>query len=241
MLILLAVLATATAAVEPDLPLSQLRWLLPEDAPADEPRRDRPNGRVVVHCVFDTDAKPADCAVISEEPAGAGLGADAVQMVEKMRAEPTTVDGAAVAGRAFSMALKFEKPIENLHFDLPRSGSLYQQTPSADDFATEYPDKAISENRNGNIVVDCIVYPDGSLKTCLVASEQPLNYGFGEATLALTTRFRVKPKLPNGTPTACKQIRLPIRFNLGSGRDAPDIGDLPPPPVRPVPADCIAP
>lgn len=46
-------------------------------------------------------------------------------------------------------------------------------------------------------------------------SESPTEAGFGEATLALTQYFQMKPASLDGKPTAGGKVTIPIKFQAG--------------------------
>lgn len=71
----------------------------------------------------------------------------------------------------------------------------------------------MEREKTGTVVLDCTVRADGRLN-CTVASEDPPNWGFGEASLRVARNFKVRPQLANGVPTEGGRIRVPIRWNL---------------------------
>lgn len=94
---------------------------------------------------------------------------------------------------------------------LPSDG-IYTQTPSGQDFARYFPARALAENKDGRVTLDCIVQTDQSLK-CAVTSETPAEYGFGAATLSIANAFRVVA-VHEGAPTAGKRVLLPIFWRV---------------------------
>ena len=53
------------------------------------------SGSATVECTARSNGSPANCQVISEEPAGMGFGRAAVRVVQRGQLSPRTVDGAA--------------------------------------------------------------------------------------------------------------------------------------------------
>jgi protein TonB len=88
---------------------------------------------------------------------------------------------------------------------------LITERPSGEDFGRFFPREAAQARLDGRAVIVCAIDEEGGLK-CLVQSEAPAGYGFGEAALKISTRFRIAERLPNGRPTAGGALRLPIRF-----------------------------
>ncbi len=66
---------------------------------------------------------------------------------------------------------------------------------SFDDMARYYPDRAAWLERTGNVLLQCLVTAKGAVSTCSVLSEDPSEYGFGDAALKLSKLFKLKPGL----------------------------------------------
>jgi periplasmic protein TonB len=93
------------------------------------------------------------------------------------------------------------------------TGLVWVEQPGAQDFARWYPQRALDANVGGRVTIDCLVGAEGRL-SCTVVSEEPLDYGFGDATLAISREFRLAPQTTNGTPTAGGRMRRTIRWVL---------------------------
>lgn len=87
------------------------------------------------------------------------------------------------------------------------------ETPNGADFARHYPRRALERERDGRVVLDCVVAATGRLG-CAVASETPAGWGFGEAALRISESFRMSPMLENGQPTEGGRVRVPIAFQI---------------------------
>jgi periplasmic protein TonB len=97
--------------------------------------------------------------------------------------------------------------------------------PSPDDITRYYPKLAQDHYIDGKVRVQCRLANDGVLNDCVVLSEAPTGYGFGEAALNVATRFQMRPGTRDGQPIA-GQIIVPISFRTEpsgtvTGRDGP--------------------
>jgi protein TonB len=84
--------------------------------------------------------------------------------------------------------------------------------PSHADMADWMPDKAKENHVDGSVAIVCDVTAAGTLEKCVVAQEDPPNYGFGKAALKVARKFKMKPQSLDGQPTAGAQVTVPLRF-----------------------------
>jgi protein TonB len=84
--------------------------------------------------------------------------------------------------------------------------------PDADEMTSYYPDRAQRMGTNGHASISCTVTASGGLSGCSVVSEDPPDYGFGDAALKLAHLFKMKPKTEDGVAVGGAQITVPIRF-----------------------------
>lgn len=86
--------------------------------------------------------------------------------------------------------------------------------PTGEDMARYYPDRAQRMEVAGRATISCVVNARGALEACSIVSEDPADYGFGEAALKLSRLFRMKPTTLDGTPSDGGVITLPIIFQV---------------------------
>ncbi|HZZ35938.1 MAG TPA: hypothetical protein VFE03_09450 [Caulobacteraceae bacterium] len=90
-------------------------------------------------------------------------------------------------------------------------GVHWAHSPSPDEVSAAYPIEAAVANVTGGAVLRCRLDQTLTPRECSLLSEAPSGYGFGQAALGLTARFRLKAGLQPGA-----WINLPIRFVLAS-------------------------
>lgn len=69
----------------------------------------------------------------------------------------------------------------------------------------------------GRATISCTVTARGTLEGCSVVSEDPQDYGFGDATLKASKLFKMKPKTLDGSPIEGGTVRIPLRWVLPKG------------------------
>jgi TonB family protein len=89
---------------------------------------------------------------------------------------------------------------------------IWLEKPTGRDLAAVYPAKALAERLSGEVTIGCRVGRDGRLADCAVRSEAPIGAGFGEATLAMSRRFRMAARSETGQPTAGARVVIPVLF-----------------------------
>jgi hypothetical protein len=88
----------------------------------------------------------------------------------------------------------------------------WDERPGVEDFSRYYPREALMAGVNGQVVMDCLVAPDHSLR-CAVVEETPTDRGFGDAGLRIANAFHILPEI-DGQPTAGGRIRVTIPFRV---------------------------
>ncbi len=86
--------------------------------------------------------------------------------------------------------------------------------PNGNVLAQYYPHRAQLARVTGGAKIACLVTVSGNLEHCLVKGEYPLNFGFGQAALAMTKWFRMSPMTVDGKPVGGATIYIPMNFFL---------------------------
>jgi TonB family protein len=144
----------------------------------------------------------ADCKVTKEEPVGMGFGDAALGLSAKDRVKAKDANGVPIAGRRFERTYNFLAPGD--------SNADWMTKPTASQMMGVYP--AAARDRppaNPRAMVTCKVNQEGFLRDCKVVQQAPENMGFGDAALALSPLFRMKPKIRGGKPME-SEVTIPI-------------------------------
>ncbi len=188
----------------------------------------RPSGfrdaaQVILRCRLNDPSKPADgrlhaCNIQSEQPIGHGLGAAALQLVDRFRMDSRSYAGfpeeALVAVPIRWRSLAPPLPARPAAFGGSVTGldmitrPAFLATPTQDQVKGAKP-----AGKSGRAVVECTVATDTQVKDCRLIEESPLGVGLGEAALKLTSLFRVSPlQGKDGKPEEAA-VRIPFNFN----------------------------
>ena len=98
-------------------------------------------------------------------------------------------------------------------YDVPPD---WVRQPTSAQLMAVFPTKALKAGVDGDAVIKCKISLQGALFDCVVASEEPVGMGFGQAAIALTPQFLFKPAMKDGRPVIAG-VRIPIGFK-GLGR-----------------------
>ena len=78
--------------------------------------------------------------------------------------------------------------------------------------AAYYPQRAIGREVEGEALLDCRVLTTGDL-SCVVVSETPSNWGFGQAALRIARDHRMAPAMRDGVATEGRYLmRVPFEL-----------------------------
>jgi TonB family protein len=86
--------------------------------------------------------------------------------------------------------------------------------PTPRETADLYPPEARKHARQGEAVVTCEIGMSTRLENCVVTSEDPPGFGFGEALMKATAFYRIEPPAVNGKPVPHVKIKIPMRFQF---------------------------
>lgn len=87
--------------------------------------------------------------------------------------------------------------------------------PSPGDVYANFPSKAVAKGKSGYAIIKCSVTVEGLLTACVIRKEAPEGYGFGEAALRMSDRFKMQPKREDGRPISGALVTIPISFVIG--------------------------
>lgn len=90
----------------------------------------------------------------------------------------------------------------------------WERVPNGDDFANEYPERALRLEKEGQATIKCSVRANGQLVNCSVVSESPEGYEFGAKSLKISRNFRMKPGQDDGKPIDGADVRFTIKWQL---------------------------
>jgi outer membrane biosynthesis protein TonB len=98
---------------------------------------------------------------------------------------------------------------------------VWRATPETDDVEHAYPREAAARKVEGMTAVHCRIGDDGHLSDCRVTMETPAGFGFGQAALSLTGKYRAAELSKSGQPVAGKSVDLKIPSYSKASRSEP--------------------
>ena len=71
--------------------------------------------------------------------------------------------------------------------------------PQGDQMSASYPERAMDNEVEGSVTIDCSINSSGRVTACDILNETPKGYGFGAATVKLFTKYaKVDPSTVGG-------------------------------------------
>jgi TonB family protein len=154
-------------------------------------------GRAKIHCTVTADGNLTACSVVSETPTGWGFGDATLSITRVWKVRPRA-DGASLAGQAFERTVAWVPPWE--------CGVVWLNHLAQGAY---YPANALRAQVEGKTNLQCDAGNDGRLRNCQILSEDPLGYGFGEATVRMFQtglRMTVTPEIARGKTVITRTV-----------------------------------
>jgi len=89
----------------------------------------------------------------------------------------------------------------------------FAEQPDPGAVARHYPERALRLEKEGRATIGCRIDRTGKLSDCRALEEFPEGLGFGDAAVAMSAEFRMRPGTLDGEPVE-GLIRIPISFKL---------------------------
>ena len=173
--------------------------------PSGAAKRGEP-GRAAMMCKVRDDGGVGDCTVKMESPAGAGFGPALLALAGEYKLDPA-------APRALRPGQDVLVQEEWYRFDTPAG---WLRRPTSEDLMQVWPTKAWAKGLGGQATINCLVSPQGALFDCVTTAETPPGEHFGDAAIALSSQFLMKPATLKGQPVV-SPVNVPINFVMPGG------------------------
>jgi hypothetical protein len=192
---------------------AQREWLLKRSGCEQVPEhdvclRDAYNSRINELATILAAAKPNDASANpagdsqspGREQQGAGAQSAKIESPPRIRSEYDSSPTASSAPPRPSVIMRAD----------------WLRQPSAEDMARYFPTQAqMAGIKGGRALLDCTVHVD-STASCVVASESPSGYGFGDAAMNLSRLFRFRPATRDGVPFESGDLKVPVGFRANN-------------------------
>ncbi len=171
-------------------------------------------GYVVFRCGVKADGALRNCEKVRENPSGQGFEPAARGLLKLFR-----IDMSRYALRP-GQTIMTDVPIRliaptSAEFTNREIGQPFWLTVVDPEKAASFPTQAAKAGlQTGRGVADCVVDPDGSLKTCSAGLANPPNMGFSELAVEVAKIMRMNRWSGAGGPIDGAPLHLPVRFNL---------------------------
>jgi TonB family protein len=160
------------------------------------------SGTAAAMCKVTPDGGLDRCRTVLEYPATAGFGKALTSLAPLYRMKPPTAGGLP-PGSDYMIA------IDRLRYDKLAD---WLRKPTQSELLGVWPTAARAKGIDGAATVLCLVSTRGALFDCLVRSESPAGMHFGDAGLALTQQFLMKPATLKGEPVV-SVVLVPLNFH----------------------------
>ena len=183
-------------------------------------------GAATLMCRRGPYARLVNCVVSSESPPGFGFGDAALRLADATRDNPRAHYGPQAAQILLPVTFRFSPREPYITPDIFSNtwgqpsiitAPILLERPSGRDVSAVYPRQAIKDRISGYTLLNCKIGLDQHV-VCVVGSEDPPGYGFGEAALKLSGKFRFTPATVDGAPVAGLRVNIPIRFALAPNK-----------------------
>lgn len=164
------------------------------------------SGAAAATCKVAADGGLANCRVLLDYPSTAGFGKALTSLAPLYRMKPPTAGGQSPGS---DYVIRLDRLRNDKHPDW-----LRKPTPS--ELLGVWPKEAWAKGIDGKTTVLCLVNTRGALFDCLVQSESPAGMHFGDAGLALTQQFLLKPATLKGEPVV-SMVAIPLDFHPNGG------------------------
>ncbi len=156
-------------------------------------RKNGMEGHARLDCAVSAEGKLSDCKVLEEAPKNAGFAAAALALTPKYVRRVIIRDGHADPERiVVSIGWWNRDDVDH--------AAEFDATPSPAAKAAVWPTDALKKGQVGFASLRCAVTVQGALRDCWILDETSPRSGFGEAALALTPGYHLKPALKHGAP-----------------------------------------
>lgn len=173
-------------------------------------------GRATLNCRFDDAGRVSSCETLVEEPRGMGFAAASKALSAHFVGPLSLSDGRSTRGVWTMISFTFAPEMLDAQRRLigkPQWAAL----PTGEAVIAGYPRQAAAAGvGTARVVLNCRVAEEGRLQDCLVAEEDPVGLGFGQAALGLGPMFQARPWTAEGLPTIGGRVRIPIRYQFPS-------------------------
>lgn len=165
-------------------------------------------GRAAFRCQISAEGVASDCTLVDEYPSASSLGQALRPLIPAFKLKPATHDGRPIASSMVLVIGRFPTDKE----------PNWLRKPTASDLLAVFPREALRRGTSGQATVACLVGLQGALFDCLTLGEAPQGMHFGDAALALTPQFLMRPATKDGKPVVA-EVRIPINFKTSGPAD----------------------